>query len=147
MNGMNLLLFVCLCLFRLVSSKCHSDIDCSYNGICNTTTNECICDAEWYGEYCGQLNILPTILNNGYNEINTSSWGGSIIHSKQDNQWHMFVTRIKNHCGIKSFKNNSEIAHAISLNNNPLGPYIFKEIILPHFAHNPSIYYFNNTYY
>eukprot|EP01084_Bolivina_argentea_P237885 399686_1 len=126
---------------------CNSDLDCSLNGICNKTSLLCICDDQWYGKYCDLLNIIPTIKNNGYKQLNYSSWGGSIIYDKLTQTYNMFVARMSMHCGLTTWTTNSQIVHAISLNNNPLGPYTFNKILINTFSHNPSIYNFNNTYY
>ena len=38
-----------------LSPPCTSDIDCSLNGVCDHTTQLCVCDQPWSGAACNQL--------------------------------------------------------------------------------------------
>ena len=122
---------------------CEKDDDCSLNGLCNTTSSKCICDPQWFGEQCQYLNILPTSPNNGLQSSVSSSWGGSIIEGP-DGKTHMFAAVMTEHCGLTSWKTNSEVIHAVA--NTPLGPFVKKEVVIPRFAHNPTIKKVNGTY-
>ena len=68
--------YYCLFLFLFVSSL---------NGVCDTASKACVCDAEWVGPACGQLNLVdpvemfaayppPALFNT------TTSWGGSVLN-------------------------------------------------------------------
>jgi hypothetical protein len=50
----------------------------------------------------------------------------------------MYVSRMSGFCGLNCWQGNSEIAHAVS--DTPLGPFTLSEIILPYFAHGPTIH-------
>ena len=41
------------------------------------------------------------------------------------------------HCGLNAWQSDSEIIHSTS--KDPVGPYTFKSLVLPHFAHGPSV--------
>ena len=125
-------------------SACSTDDDCHLNGICSS--GACKCVPEWTGEHCGVLALEPARVRprSGYDEgtpagdDHVSSWGGSIIADPTNpNLYHMFVSRMGGHCGLNSWRSDSEIVHATS--TDPVGPYSKKETILPHFAHGPSV--------
>jgi len=125
-----------LLVFFAVAQTCNDDLDCSLNGVCTSST--CNCDSQWTGNNCQLLNLKlarPGKMN-GYQEVNTTSWGGSVIQI--GNEYHMYVSRMSDGCGLNCWEGNSEIAHAIS--TDPLGPFTFKEIVLPYFAHGPTIH-------
>jgi len=131
-----LLLFVSLCTINHVRSACKNDLECSLNGVCNG--GSCQCDPQWKGNNCELLNLKPAPAgkSNGFQETNTSSWGGSVV--KVGSQYHMYVSRMSDGCGLNCWQGNSEIAHAVS--SNPLGPFVYQEIVLPYFAHGPTIH-------
>jgi hypothetical protein len=79
---------------------------------------------------------VPAKIKTGYQEKDTSSWGGSVV--KIGDVYHMYVARMSGNCGLNCWQGNSEIAHAVS--NTPLGPFTFSEIVLPYFAHGPTIH-------
>lgn len=56
----------------------------------------------------------------------------------QDSQglYHMYMALMENHCGLDVWTLNSAIAHAIG--KTSLGPFIYQDIIMPAFAHNPQ---------
>jgi hypothetical protein len=74
---------------------CTTDEDCNLNGVC--LAGKCSCVPEWDGgePHCGLLNLAPAKArpNGGYDELNTSSWGGSIVGSREsgDGLYHMYV--------------------------------------------------------
>jgi len=119
-----------------VNSGCSTDYDCQLNGVC--TGGTCHCDPQWNGPNCELLNLVPvpSSFKTGYQEHNTSSWGGSVV--KIGDVYHMYVSRMSGFCGLNCWEGNSEIAHAVS--NTPLGPFTFSEIVLPQFAHGPTIH-------
>jgi len=132
---MMLLVATLFCALFGATLCCNDGSDCSLNGLC--LDGACTCDAPWKGSACDILDVLPTIQNNGYNFSKTSSWGGSIAQNDDDGSWHMFVAEFANHCGLFSWRTNSQVVHAVA--NNPLGPYMRKAVVVNAFAHNPMI--------
>ena len=126
-------------------SACTSDDDCSLNGICDTTSGRCDCDAEWSGVGCGVLNLLPTSRAAGFKPTNQSSWGGSIIRG-DDGKLHMFAALMTEHCGLTSWATNSEVVHTVA--DTPTAPFRLLNVssdgravpVLRRFAHNPTIH-------
>jgi len=96
---------------------CHSDIDCSLNGLCKR--GACECDAAWSGDHCETLELMPAALENGYKQQGRASWGGSVI--KDRDTYHMFVEELVNGCGLNTYARNMRVAHATS--STPAGPY------------------------
>lgn len=81
------------------------------------------------------------------------TWGASMIRTT-DGTCHLFYSRWPLKYGKVAWVTHSEIAHATA--DNPLGPYLFKDVaLLPrehHYwdgmcTHNPTIHYFNGKYY
>eukprot|EP00039_Didymoeca_costata_P013901 m.217906 g.217906 ORF g.217906 m.217906 type:complete len:487 (-) comp15894_c1_seq1:75-1535(-) len=124
----------------LVTSACKSDEDCSLNGIC-ASNGSCVCDAEWFGPKCGQLNLIkPQTVTPAYPPpefyANTTSWGGSVVYENSTKQYHMFVAEMSNSCGMSTWSTNSIIRHAVS--SSPTGPFARQEVVMSEFAHNPT---------
>ena len=120
-----------------VAWPCAGDMDCSLNGVCGSD-GACVCSPGWTGRACGTLKLLPVDLsvlgfNPSENGRNMSSWGGGAW--KFGDEWHLFVSRLDNHCGIGSYLLNSRVVHATSPDLE--GPYTEKDSILPPFAHEP----------
>ena len=129
------------CVVLLVggAASCVTDVDCNLNGVCGAA-GACACAAAWTGDTCGVLNLHPARPSPGagYDEANSSSWGGSIVADPDDGgKWHMFVSRMEGHCGLNAWQQNSQIIRAEA--SDPGGPYTNVETILPHFAHGPSV--------
>ena len=149
------------------SFACRNNSDCSFLGICNTTSNKCNCYFGWYGDNCGYLNLSSKFNNNfyktdGYHNIDgLSSWDGSVIFDSSNNKWHLFNSILTNNCGPNEWLSNSYVAHLISNNSNIIGPYYFNDIALNVYNNyknisnnwdglsvfNPSIILSNNIYY
>ena len=129
-----------LLLHSFASASCSTDEDCSLNGLCLTRT--CKCDPGWNGNDCGVLAIKATPLGAGFQQPNTSSWGGSVI--KGPAKWHMYLSRMSESCGLTSWATNSEIIHAVS--STIEGPYSYSDTVLPRFAHNPTIHFVDGSY-
>lgn len=81
------------------------------------------------------------------------NWGGSMIKS-EDGKYHLFYSRWPKASGHIAWVVQSEIAHAVA--DDPLGPYNFKDIALPHrgkeywdgmMTHNPTIHKLGDKYY
>ena len=110
---------------QLFGQYCVGDLDCSLNGVCDTTTGFCKCDPAWSGPQCGVLNLLPAKMANGYaggNGTGTSSWGGSVIADPDDaGKYHMFVGEMTGSCGLNSWWRNECFTHAVA--DAPDGPY------------------------
>eukprot|EP01084_Bolivina_argentea_P259111 437097_1 len=133
---------------RIIYS-CKSDTDCYLNGKCNQNTGNCTCSPGFNGYKCGNLTLLPATKSSGYHMIdngtNTSSWGGSIQYNKQTNVYSMFVAEMYDHCGIGSWKVNSQIMYAESNINEYNSNYKRVSKLLVPFAHSPGIIYAPNT--
>ena len=129
--------------------ECKSDIDCSFNGICNKQSGNCTCNPGWNGYKCGNLSLLPATYSSGYHMIdngsNTSSWGGSIQYNKQKNIYQMFVAEMYDHCGIDLWRRNSQIMYAESDIGEYNSKYTRKSKLMVPFAHSPDIIYAPNT--
>lgn len=130
---------------------------CEYNGncTCNGHACACDCDAAWRGTTCGELALLPAPppvpLRSGgtaplpayppHTLLNltppTNSWGGGVVHDPSTGKWNMFVSEFANQCGLGSWGTNSAIVRAVS--DSPAGPYQRVQVLLPPFAHNPSV--------
>lgn len=116
------------------------DAACSLNGVCGAD-GACACDAGWTGRRCGTLDLAPVDRAQlGFNPEedgrNMSSWGGSVV--AHGGAWHMYASRLDNHCGISSYLVNSRIVHAVS-SSGPLGPFAEADSVLPPFAHEPCV--------
>ena len=149
MNLMFLCFFWLLVSIKLVCStnqfsepppKCVEELDCGLNGLCNTTSGLCICDAPWIGPECSSLELLPVHPNTGYQNVTSdgkpiSSWGGSVVGDDKGG-YLMFVSELLSHCGISSWTYNSRVMMAYS--NSAIGPYKAVKEIFPAFAHEPT---------
>lgn len=119
--------------FFAPTSACTTDEDCSLNGVC--ANGGCDCVPEWTADDCGVLNLAPARRHAGFHEPNSSSWGGSIVFD--GDLYHMFASRMVNHCGLSDWGSNSEVVRATAGEGE--GPYVYEETVVPHFAHGPSI--------
>lgn len=131
----------CWCFALLsvsIAACCVTDVDCSLNGKC--ASGACRCRTGWTGTSCGHPDFLPLANPNtsGYPlPVGVSSvWGGSITEG-EDKLWHMYTAQMVENCPLQSWKSNSIIAHATS--KDPLGPYVYRDTVMTHFAHNPHI--------
>jgi hypothetical protein len=136
------------------ASSCASDLDCSLNGICNTSSGQCQCDAAWTGPCCSALNFLPVdIAKRGYMANRTSTWGANIIKDDSSGSptYHMWCAEMApataegvGSCGLTTWASNSQITHLTS--SDPLGPYQRQEVAVPIWSHNPLVRLINGTY-
>ena len=120
----------------LQAGGCNGDEDCSLNGLC--TNGQCACDSPWTGPECGRLDFLPAPVQPVYGgasnaSLNYSTWGGNpVVHN---GTFHLFVARVPGTLAL--WYNTSQIDHAVS--DAITGPYAFRSVVLPAFAHNPQI--------
>ena len=122
-----------------VAWPCLNAGDCSMNGVC-AADGECVCDAGWGGRQCGELVLAPVDFEVlGFNPIangsNMSSWGGGAWFA--EGAWHLWASRLDNHCGIASYLLNSRVVHAVA--DTVTGPFTEAESVVPPFAHEPVI--------
>eukprot|EP01083_Nonionella_stella_P236287 830014_1 len=94
-----ILLFVSLA--TSIIRACKTVYDCSLGGKC--VNNECICDPTWYGDDCGQLNLLPATNYKAYYHETESSWGGSVVYNSTSKQYHMFVSDMSYNCTLNQW--------------------------------------------
>ncbi|KAJ6109669.1 hypothetical protein N7486_001904 [Penicillium sp. IBT 16267x] len=123
----------------LPALACTTNEQCNLNGLC--TNNTCTCDPGWTGPTCGILDLSPGPPQNGYNRTSEgiSSWCNGIIRDpKNKNLHHLFVSEFTHNCGLDYWSPYSRIIRAES-ENGPMGPYTFKQIVVPSFAHNPAV--------
>jgi len=93
------------------------------------------------------LDLLPASRTEGLKLADTSTWGGAIIPeivSGGEVLYHMFASLIGGHCGLSTWKSNSQVVHATSY-GSVTGPYSLAAdddddgTVLASFAHNPSV--------
>ena len=73
---------------------CREDADCSLTGVC-APNGKCECNPWATGADCLYLKLKPVDrLRLGYLDEDHSSWGGSVVVSKSDGRYHMFVSEI-----------------------------------------------------
>ena len=133
--------------------SCKTEFDCNHNGVCNTTTNTCVCDPGWSGNaVCSQLALLPVPPSrrnytggpaplgeifpgpNG-GGLSVSSWGGSVMRGA-NGKYHLLVAEMEHHCGLVTWQHNSAIRHATA--DSVDGAYTPQELVMGIFSHNPS---------
>jgi len=122
-----------------VAWPCLDARDCSLNGAC-AADGSCACDAGWKGRQCGQLALQPVDKSAlGFSPVeggaNMSSWGGGAWFA--EGAWHLWASRLDNHCGISSYLLNSRVVHAVA--PAVTGPYAEAESVVPPFAHEPVV--------
>lgn len=118
------------------ATECRGVGDCFHNGNCSDGI--CSCDAAWKGKQCDVLNfdVSSTPLNAGYHNASEASWGGNAIFDTNTGMYHLFVAQMANGCGLGDWGTNSMIVRGVS--RNATGPFVYQEIVLPPFAHNPT---------
>jgi hypothetical protein len=126
-------------------STCNSRANCSFNGECNGGVCDCI--PQFKGERCDVFNFLPvnTVRGSGLRSVNVStgeqvsSWGGSVLLG-EDGSFHMWAAEMTYSTGIKSWRSNSRIVHAVA-HPNSSKPFEFlrKDVAQPVFAHEPTV--------
>ncbi|KAI5300217.1 Transcription factor iws1 [Ascosphaera pollenicola] len=124
--------------------SCSRDEDCSLNGICNNATSRCTCDPGWRGTDCGILDLAPAPRKgNGYNMTSAgiSSWCNQIVHDPRNKSvYHLFLSEFTHGCSLDYWTPYSRVIRAEST-DGPAGPYVYRDEIVPAFAHNPSVVY------
>lgn len=119
----------------LCAFACTTPADCSLGGTC--VASVCVCRPAWRGANCSQLALSPARSGLAFHESNTSSWGGSVV--RVGSQFWMAVAEMEGHCGLSSWESNSAIRLAVS-RAGPEGPFERAQILLPPFAHNPTMH-------
>lgn len=133
----------CALVLLAASSACVTDIDCSLNGACISST--CSCDAAWTGASCELLNLLPSTPGDGTCDPSlngtatgfTTTWGGHPMQDVDDGSWHLLAAEMSNHCGMCSWGSVSEVARWSSA--SLVGPYRRAGTAVGAFAHNPAV--------
>lgn len=128
------------------SASCTDDAGCSLNGICNTATSTCACDAGWTSHSglgtpdCGMLDLLPAPSDTSFHGLNNnqSSWGGSVLNLPVGGKqaYVMFAAEMTHGCTLRHWTTNSEVVMAVS--DSPTGPYEEQFQIIKPWAHNPE---------
>ena len=143
---------ICVCGVTEAEAGC-TDRNCSFNGECRGARAEqeraehevfqCLCDPGWTGQYCEQLKLLPPRNGSGLQNMLTgnltSTWGGSVIYSAQDDQYHMYFSEISRHCGIHRWISNSVVSHAVSAGPQANWTFTKMETLFPLFTHEPIV--------
>eukprot|EP01084_Bolivina_argentea_P091470 164667_1 len=113
-------------------SNCRNNFECELNGKC--IDNKCQCKPYFTGDFCQYMNVKKGSKNYGY------QWGGSVIFDYNSNTFNVFASEMIDQCGITTCCCcNSQIVLATS--KNASGPYKYKSVIKPYFAHEPNIVY------
>jgi hypothetical protein len=133
-------LLCALPLLLAAASACTTDEQCNLNGECRG--GQCACDQGWAGATCGLLDVLPLQVGaSGMNELDrsppSSSWGGSVVFSREDGLFHMFFSEILGHCPMAQWGSNSACFHATSA--SALGPFGNKTQLIGAWCHNAII--------
>lgn len=127
-----------LALARGAVGGCVDAASCFFGGAC--VAGVCACRAEWAGPTCSQLNLAPaTGTGVAYPPPSlpaTSSWGGSVAAA--GGAFFMAVAEMEARCGLDSWESNSAIRLARAA--SPEGPFAHAALLLPHFAHNPTLH-------
>jgi len=89
--------------------------------------------------YVLDLELAPALSQQTYRNSSLVSWGGSVIETPDDPKYryHLFAAAFTNNCGLNAWKSNSEVIHAVSL--NPLGPFVYLDVVASVWNHNPQI--------
>jgi hypothetical protein len=78
----------------VVDGNCATNLDCSLNGICQTSSGTCLCDSPWNGETCSSLKYSPStpaIAKSIYNISDPrNTWNGPIVQGS-DGKYHIYV--------------------------------------------------------
>ena len=115
-------------------------LNCSLNGV--HVNGRCICDLTWHGDFCGLLSFAPVDVRGHPGAAaygwapNVSTWGGSVIYSRSDGLWHLFVAQMKVG-GLREWQTQSECVHAHS--DAPGGPFSFIDISVKSECHGPTV--------
>merc|ERR1711937_459108 len=108
------------------------------------TDGTCICDVPWTGTRCQTLELapgkvgldgIPLAVYHG-DGINSTSWGASVLHAPEDNQYYAWIASMVNNCTLNDWQTNSEVVLATA--SEPLGPYKRVKTVIPPWAHNPQ---------
>ena len=123
--------------------------DCSLNGVCSCN-HKCICDPGWRSDDCSELDLRPATRWTGYNNTNytdpdyykqdgNSSWGGQIIHDREDSGlFHLILSQFPQGCGLSAWRPFSQVIRAES-RTGPRGPFLFQQVLFDTFRHNPTV--------
>lgn len=132
-------------------SGCTDDKSCSLNGVCNSTTHKCVCDAAWSGDECQMMALLPTTKQSGLTMINvpasnssngtipgnTSTWGGAVVYDPSLKRWFMWASEMKDHCGMHTWTTNSQTVRASSSKAD--GNYVREAVQFPIWSHEVDV--------
>lgn len=80
------------------------------------------------------FNVLYILLL-GYHNSTQASWGSNVV--LVDGVYHMFAAQFANSCPLGQWGSTSMIIRAES--SSPMGPFVYKETVVPVFSHNPTI--------
>lgn len=137
-----LVLAACVAL----AMSCATDLDCNLNGVCNSTTHACMCDAAWIGATCERLVFRAAApgagtcdpSRNGTAVGYTTTWGGLPQLDAAKGLWHLHVAEMASHCGMTAWGSQSQVGHYRS-SNGVTGPYARVDTAIGPFAHNPVV--------
>ena len=97
-----LLAGACGAHINAMARACSTDLDCSLNGVCDSTSHLCACDPWWHGFQCQYLTITPAAAGGAYGydgAFNVTSWGGNAV--QQGGKWHGYFTEMAGAaCGL-----------------------------------------------
>ncbi|KAH9260556.1 hypothetical protein BASA81_001023 [Batrachochytrium salamandrivorans] len=118
--------------------NCQSESDCMFLGRCSDDQTRCVCEPGFTGSRCHELDLLPSSVNFGFNNVNFPSWGGVVVRSHLNNtKYEMFASYLVNKCDLFSYGTNSAVLRATA--NKPEGPYTYQEQVLGPFHHGTVV--------
>lgn len=124
-------------MLGLAIHMCTSDAEC-YGGAC--VSGSCRCPPLWEGVQCETLRLKPARVASGLRIANASSWGGGVVEDAASGVWHMYAAQFVEHCGLSTWRANSQITHAVgSAADGPFAVVAHEAPVLTTFAHNPTV--------
>jgi len=111
---------------------------CGLNG--GFINGACVCDSGWHGPSCSELHLAPASPIAYGLQDTLPTWGGGATFA--DGHWHLIVGSLAQDLGNNSlhfYPCNSKIVHAVSANDDPAGPYIVNEVLVPRVSWEPML--------
>lgn len=120
---------------NMIPGSCKTELDCGLLGEC--VSGQCVCDPGFTSPNCVQFDLLPSKQASieGFDDSNYPTWCTRVIYA--DGEWHMISSYIKNKCALYDYATNGAFLRATA--PHPLGPFVFKEEVVPPFHHGAHV--------
>jgi hypothetical protein len=97
-------------LFTLLVMVARNLANCSYLGLQDPTSLNCVCEPGWIGDTCSQLNFIPKVespaaYNEGLYDPQYPTWGGSILEI--NHTFYGFASTMGNAAGLSCWPQTS----------------------------------------